>query len=362
MNLIIPGVGTESGPQYATEINNSLSIIDGHTHTAGSGVQITPSAININSNLTMNSNALTSSSYLNLSAQSVAPSSFLSLYASGRELYFEDGVGNQVQITNAGTVNVVSSGISSGTATASFVSGVLVVDSNTNTPANIKAGSILMGNIVANSPYLTLQPPTLSSNYTLTLPTIPAQTNVMTLDSSGNMGSTTYDAVGQNMTSVGANAIESSRTMANGPSPGVNGFAIAGPFTITASSSTPVQVPELTVTLVTSGRPVFVGLIGQNTSTAYVEINTSNALTTVYPYIEFVRDITTGFYQNVISLAFAPSFAASPGYARLPASAFSVFDIVNAGTHVYTVTIAASNAPPSSTLSLVNCYLVAYEL
>jgi hypothetical protein len=88
MRLIIPGVGTESGPKYATDINNSLTTIDGHTHVSGSGVPITSAALNINDSVQMNNNALTSSSYLNLSAQSVAPPSLLSLYASGIELFF----------------------------------------------------------------------------------------------------------------------------------------------------------------------------------------------------------------------------------------------------------------------------------
>ena len=53
-------------------------------------------------------------------------------------------------------------------------------------------------------------PNALGANYQLTLPTIPAQTNVMTLDASGNMGSITYDQVGSSMSATGANAIAAS--------------------------------------------------------------------------------------------------------------------------------------------------------
>jgi hypothetical protein len=212
MSLIVPTTGSEAGPTYANDINNSLTIIDAHTHTAGSGVQITPSAININSALTMNNFALSGVSAITYTAQSSTPAN-KSSYVSGVDLFYVDGNGNVVQITSGGTVNATSSGISSGTATASFVAGVLVVNAAASTPANIQAGSILIGNNVASSKFLTLSPPNaMGANYTVTLPALPAQTNVMTLDTSGNMGSITYNAVGQGMTSVGANAIGASMT------------------------------------------------------------------------------------------------------------------------------------------------------
>ncbi len=51
MSLIAPNpAGTanpETGPQYALDQNQTFLIIDGHTHGPGSGVQITPSGLNI---------------------------------------------------------------------------------------------------------------------------------------------------------------------------------------------------------------------------------------------------------------------------------------------------------------------------
>jgi hypothetical protein len=210
MALIIPGVGTEPGPEYAQDVNNSLTIIDAHSHVAGSGVLITPAAININSNLPMNDNSLTGAASIGYTVQTSTPPN-LNQYAFGVDLYFVDGNGNVIQITKGGAINATTSGISSGTASASFIGGVLVVDSAALTPANIQAGSILLGNNVANSNFLTLQPPNaMAASYSLTLPVIPAQTNVMTLDTSGNMGSITYDMVGQSMTVTGADAIAAS--------------------------------------------------------------------------------------------------------------------------------------------------------
>ncbi len=207
MALVIPGVGTEAGPTYATDVNNSLTIIDAHTHVAGSGVLITPAAISINVDLPMNNNSLTGVKSVVLTPQ-LSTTANNSLYDFGGNLHFVDGTGIDIAITAGGVVNATSSGISSGTATASFVGGVLVVNAAPLTPANIQAASYLMGNNTAGTNFLTLQPPNaMAANYSLTFPTLPSQTNVMTLDTSGNMGSITYDAVGQNMTVVGADAI-----------------------------------------------------------------------------------------------------------------------------------------------------------
>ncbi len=291
MNLPVPTIGVEPGAQYAQDVNNSLSIIDGHTHNLGSGVQITPSGLNINASLPMNNNILAGPASVQFTVQTSDPSTGGSVYVKGVDLYYEDVSGNVVQITSAGTVNATSSGISSGTATASFVGGVLVVDSASNTPGNIQAGSILIGNNVPASNFVTLQASnSLGSNYALTLPSVPAQTNVMTLDSSGNMGSVTYDQVGQNMTvtgsdaiastmdvtgastiastmgATGANTIANNRTRATGnPSVGLGGIAFTfGPSNFSTTSVSPVTATSVGGIVVSGNRPVMINVQGVN--------------------------------------------------------------------------------------------------
>ena len=56
MNLPIPVVGVDPGPDWALNINSCLTIIDSHDHSCGKGVQITPNGLNINSTLTVNGN------------------------------------------------------------------------------------------------------------------------------------------------------------------------------------------------------------------------------------------------------------------------------------------------------------------
>ena len=47
MNLPVPIVGQDPGPDWANNYNSCLSVVDGHNHSSGSGVQITQSGINL---------------------------------------------------------------------------------------------------------------------------------------------------------------------------------------------------------------------------------------------------------------------------------------------------------------------------
>src|ERR1700688_3418987 len=59
MDLPIPVVGVDPGPDYANNLDACLVLIDQHDHSPGHGVQISPSGININADLPINSNNLT---------------------------------------------------------------------------------------------------------------------------------------------------------------------------------------------------------------------------------------------------------------------------------------------------------------
>ncbi len=224
MSLVVPTIGTEAGPTYAQDINSSLSIVDGHNHTPGSGVQITPAAMNINAALTFVNNPITNLQAVNFTTQSVynLPSSLYTKLGTEAtpiaDLFFRDGSGTEVQITSNSQVNATAASIpgeSYGGGTFSWRQGT-----GSTVPANFDIGSVVIRPNTAATTYgVTLAPQSgIASAYTLVLPALPASplTNVMTLDYTGNMSTVTYDAVGTNMTSVGANAIAASMTAAGG--------------------------------------------------------------------------------------------------------------------------------------------------
>lgn len=338
MNLPIPGVGVTAGPTYATDVNNSLTIIDGHSHVAGSGVQITPAAININSNLTMNSFNLTSIGALTLSPNANTPANG-SLYESGVDLYYIDGSGNVIRITQSGSVTGSAgtiTGLPSGTASASFGSATFTFQSATNTAANIDGGAFIFRNTSPNSTYgVTLSAPSaLASNYSLTLPILPAQTNVMTLDTSGNMGSTTWNDIANN------------RTRSTGTTVAVGGVAISASCGVFDTSSTTLTaVTNLAVTLTTSGRPIHVVLSANGTEGAPSNINTSDT-TAEIALFRGATNIATWI------IAAAAIFDTGPGTL--------VIDPQTAGTYTYTLKAKVFNGAKIVEVAYYN--LVAYEL
>jgi hypothetical protein len=195
MSLPIPVVGQDPGPQYAIDLNTCLSLLDAHDHTPGNGTQITPSGLNINSDLTFNSYNATSVRSVRLLANTspLAIATDLGcLYRSGVDLYYNDGNGNQVRITQSGGVGGTPGSIANLTspASAAYVAAnsTFVFQSAANTPANLDGASLLLRNLSANSKSLTLSPPNaMAGNYSITLPAIPVQTNILAMDTSGNI-------------------------------------------------------------------------------------------------------------------------------------------------------------------------------
>lgn len=103
MSLPVPTIGVETGPDYATDINNSLSLIDTHDHTSGKGVLLTPAALNINSDLTFANNSATNVKGVKLYTQTVSPGN-KSVWTKGSDLYFTDSTGADVRLTSSGAV------------------------------------------------------------------------------------------------------------------------------------------------------------------------------------------------------------------------------------------------------------------
>jgi microcystin-dependent protein len=213
MNLLVPGAGTEPGPQFATDVNYSLTLIDSHDHTTGNGVPITSDALSITNTLPMNNNYLSSIRGLTLNDQQGVTPDSSSLYMNGSDLYWSyDGV-TPVQITNGTSVAGVQGSIANlaSPASATFVSAQKSFQwrYDAGKPAIMDSGPIKLQLITGTTNSITLQPPSNVSTYTMTLlPTPPASSfPILTMNTGGTMGSISPDQVGQGMSSVGADAI-----------------------------------------------------------------------------------------------------------------------------------------------------------
>lgn len=193
MLLPVPVVGVEIGPQWATDLNNCLNLVDIHDHSPGFGVQITPSGIDINSSLSFNNNNAIALKAVQFTPQgSTLPLVLGSLYEVGVDLYYTDGAGNVIRFTQSGSIAGATGTIAGlvSPASATYIPGdqTFVWQSNANTPANMDAASYIFRNLVSSSFGLTLEPPAaMSADYALVLPQLPPSVKIMTLDASGNM-------------------------------------------------------------------------------------------------------------------------------------------------------------------------------
>lgn len=200
MDLPISIIGTTSGLGWEQNVNQSMLLIDQHNHSPGQGVQVSPNGLNIDSDLSFQNN---NASFLRTSRYSAQASPISNsgvdvgeIYVSGNELYYNDVTGgHQVQMTTNGSVNAGAgsiTGLPSGTAGVSYSAGTFTFNAATNLGANVFMRSLLLSNNSSSSQTLTLQPPAaMGSSIVQTLPSIPAQTNILTMDTSGNFLSVT---------------------------------------------------------------------------------------------------------------------------------------------------------------------------
>lgn len=365
MNLIESTVGVDSGLSWEQNLNSSLTLVDQHNHTPGYGVQIPPSGLNINTSLNFQNQQAVS-----LQASVYQPQATLSVlnavYVSGVDLYYNDGSGNVIRLTTGGAVNATSSGITSGSATASFVSSVLVVNAASNTPANIQVGSVLLGNNSAGSKFLTLSPPSsMGANFSLTLPTLPSSQKIMTLDASGNMSAPyTVDnstiAISSNVIGVPVQGIAQNNLAFR---PGSSGTGSAGQIVFdTVSSYSNATFSYTTagsVTLTGTGRPILIFLQPSGTSTSQIQIgNTNSTPTFTSANIKVLNGSTT---LGVISLS-ATIASGSPAF--FPLSSVYLLDYsIGASAGTYTYTIQAEMVFGSGgSIVIGNFQVMAYEI
>jgi hypothetical protein len=200
MNLVVPSVGAEPGPQYATDINNSLTLIDQHDHSPGKGVQITPAGMNINATLTFNGNAATSLLYSSFIAGSSPSTALMSLSVSPvsgiDELWYTDNNGIQTQITSNGSVHATLAslpGLSYNVIAANAWNFYQV--GTPSIPASLYVQSLFLQTPTSSFNTELIAPTT--GNYAISLPAPmtegdPGVPNFVTMDNTGQQQNTYY--------------------------------------------------------------------------------------------------------------------------------------------------------------------------
>ncbi len=353
MSLPIPNVGVDPGPDYGVNLNSCLTILDQHNHTAGQGVAIPPSGININTDLPFGSNNATLlrsvrlAPYATIGAFNATGSDIGCLLEVGVDLYYIDGNGNQVRITQSGGVAGSPGSIAglASPASATYVSAnqTFVWQSAALTPANLDAGAVIFRNISASSKGITVSAPAgLGSNYGITWPALPGSQSFMTIDASGNMAAPIAYANGitrSNLAAVGQQVSSSCSIFSSTNAAGYD------------------AVTNLTVTITTTGRPVMLMLIPDGGSNL-ASVGMENLLSAAGE-----GTMRGAFFRGATNLGpqwFAGYEPAGATDTAGPVSAWNMLDVVASGTYTYTFKIGFVAANWQGIVQYAK--LVAYEL
>lgn len=406
MSLPIPGVGSESGPNYALDVNSCLSLLDAHDHSSGRGVQVTPSGLNINANLAFNTNYIQSLGAATFSAQSAPLVALQTLYvAPGTEsppvqdLWYTDSSGTAIQLTAGGVVNATIGSLPG----ENYSAGTFFwkQGSGSTTPANFDIGSITLRPNVASTAYgVILGPPvSIASQYNIALPLLPASARVLSIDNSGNMATDvtgtvqTLDIADQNVTQSKLAPRPIGPTVAAG---GVARNNFFGTQNITTTGGSATHLTNMDVTITTTGRPIMLMMISGDNSggSGYFQISSTGfqnpSAASGFAYIQNTTvnstiatatfDITSnavvvstsasttdptwndsaGLYNRTTNTSTTTNSTVTFATTHQWPMSFMGIDYQPAGTYSYSAYALLTSA--FSTFSIVNARIVAYEL
>lgn len=202
-----------------------------------------------------------------------------------------------------------------------------------------------------------------STNATANVADIAAGSDGQVLRRSGtSIGFGTVAAAGLASNAVATATIQDGAvTQAKRAALGQQISASSGSFSLNGfpSGTTPTDVTNLSVTITTTGRPVFVGMIPGSSSAASVAHTWASLLTSTAWRIIFDRSGTT-IANHYFGVTTSTGSGGSIHIADYACSAFNIVDVPSAGTYTYKVQMASTAT--SFTGYVTNCKLIAYEL
>lgn len=117
------------------------------------------------------------------------------------------------------------------------------------------------------------------------------------------------------------------------------------------------DVTNLSVTITTTGRPVFIGMIGDGSSSVQLTSGGGGIITGNLRMLEGANTLFTSQLNQNIGASGDPAATL-----RFPCSAFSTVFVGTAATYTFKIQGAGGVNFNTTTLSVNNCKLVAYEL
>lgn len=214
LGVTLPSVGVTVGPDWATALNECVqacidSIEDGVESATG---------LSITGDVDMGGFALTTVDHVAWENKASVFTTASTLYQRANDLYYNDGSGNQIQLTSGGALNAASlAGIvgdygGSNPAKVTYVdaSSTFAFTQDPTVPATVDVGTIKLRRTGETAPNaITVQAPAaLAVAYSITMPAaVPVSTSLLTLSAAGVMATTTTPSTS------GADIIHGTRTL-----------------------------------------------------------------------------------------------------------------------------------------------------
>ncbi len=106
MGIVTPTLGGDSGV-WDDRINAALALIDAHDHTAGKGIAVPVSGLNINADLPLGGYGLTNLGKIGFSTIAAPSTGSKNLFVNidDNELYWRTNSGTNVKLTNGASIN-----------------------------------------------------------------------------------------------------------------------------------------------------------------------------------------------------------------------------------------------------------------
>ncbi len=220
MGLITPTAGGDRGT-WDDKINACFVLTDAHDHTSGKGVAITTAALDIDDDLDLDGNALINVDQLEFTARTTlaAGSNIFFVDDGDNELYFRSSGGTNIQITNAGTLDISGTGgiVGDYASTGAEVSYDSANKRYTFSTHEAKWARVACGPVriyeydTTEAVYVEHAVAAgLASSYTVTWPAAaPAATTTMLMDTSGNI---TVAAITEQIPAAAAHTLDTNNT------------------------------------------------------------------------------------------------------------------------------------------------------
>jgi hypothetical protein len=206
MDLELPTVNEQTGPEYAENINTALEAVDEHDHTSAKGKQVPTAGINIDADLDFNEFDILDVRAVQHADQDIILGTSVTdaIYGVSGDLYWNNGTGVAVQITSGAGLNFASLGTIGGDYGQPLVTAAVVYSDVTKVfsftqasgvPAKMFFSDMSLAFPGSGSQSITFKATNSVVAYNLTFPDgVPSAQAIISMGTSGILTNPTIDA------------------------------------------------------------------------------------------------------------------------------------------------------------------------